>query len=483
MIKVLMAAAEAAPFIKTGGLGDVLGSLPKALMRLGADVRVVIPWYDGINDGYKSNSKQLAEFEVRLGWRKQNSIIRKCMSDNTIYYFIDNSYYFKRPCVYQFYDEAERYTFFCRAALEMLPQINFKPDIIHCHDWHAGLIPLYIKDRYAKDEYFSQIKTLFTIHNLSYQGIFDKSILYDFMELDDRYFTSDGIEFYGKVNFMKAALVYADLINTVSETYAKEIQYPYYGEKLDGVLSLRKNCLTGIINGIDFKEYNPFTDKNIINYHKRALKKRIENKLLLQQTANLQQDSCKCVLAVISRLVEAKGMDLIMHIADELLLNENLQLVVLGTGEQKYEKYFSKLEKKHQGRVKNFTLFSEELSRKIYAGSDMLIMPSRFEPCGISQLIAMRYGCIPIVRETGGLKDTVIHFDTDTCQGNGFKFCNYNAHELLFTIKNALLVYQDKYKWNKLIYNAMSANYSWQQSAHKYRELYEMLIGTEGADV
>lgn len=476
MVKVLMAAAEAVPFVKTGGLADVIGSLPKALKELGVDVRVILPKYDDIDINFKNQMTPKAMLTVPLSWRRQYCGVEEMEYDGVTFYFIDNEYYFKRPGLYGHYDDAERYAYFARAVLECLPALDFKPDVIHCHDWHAGMISVFLKAHYGHKLTYRDIKTLFTIHNLGYQGIFSAEVVEDILGLDTGYFSADKLEFHGAVNFMKGGLVFADQISTVSRTYAEEIQYPYFGEKLDGLLRQRRDCLTGIVNGIDYEVYNPQTDEFIFtNYGVESVDKKQENKAKLQAALGLPVRRDVPLLAMVSRLVSSKGMDLIARIIDELLGHENIQLVVLGTGEERYQRLFQHSAWQYPGKVSVNLCFDEKLAHQIYAGSDVFLMPSLYEPCGIGQLIALRYGTLPVVRETGGLKDTVLSYNKYTGQGNGFTFAHYNAHDMLYTIKRALGLFYDKPVWNRIVTNAMNSDYSWQESAKQYVSLYQKL--------
>ncbi|AJQ25780.1 glycogen synthase GlgA [Pelosinus fermentans] len=485
MTKVLIAAAEAVPFAKTGGLGDVIGSLPKELIKQGVDARVIMPNYQDIPEGFKSQMVFKNHFFVQVGWRQQYCGILEFVYEGVTFYFADNEYYFKRHGFYGYGDDAERFGFFCRAVLEALDKIDFMPDIIHCHDWHTGMISVLLDAHYRERPKYKKIKTLFTIHNLKYQGVFSQDILHDILSLDWTYFTPEGVEFHKAVNFMKGGLAYADMISTVSRTYAKEIQDPYFGEELDGFLRKRQNRLVGIVNGIDYAVYNPATDKLISStYDVNTLEKKKQNKLELQARLGLPVREDVPVIAIVSRLVSAKGLDLVERMFQDLVKQAaiagkdtyDIQLVVLGTGEARYENFFKYMAWQYPGKVSANIMFDEDLAHQIYAGADMFLMPSLYEPCGIGQLIAMRYGCLPIVREIGGLRDTVRSYNQEICEGNGFTFVNYNAHEMADTINWALRTFQDKECWNKIVKNAMQSDYSWQKSAKQYKEMYQKLI-------
>ena len=476
-MKVLFAAAEAAPFAKNGGLGDVVGSLPKELRKQGIDARVMMPKYSTIGEKYCENMQLAAKLTVSVGWRRQYCGILEYVYEGVPFYFVDNEYYFARPMLYGYYDEAERYAFFSRAILDGLPELNFYPDVLQLNDWHTGMVAALLAAQYQDAPGYRQIKTLFTIHNLSYQGIYPHDILDNLFGLDDAFFTPEGLEFYGQVNFMKAGLIYSDMVNTVSQSYAREICTPDFGEHLDRVLTVKKNKLYGIVNGIDDNLYNPMHDKAIfVNYHRRALKKRLQNKLQLQKLLGLPEAEHKPLFSIVSRLVASKGFDLIACIAEKLLAKD-VQLAVLGTGENRYEETFRRLGQQYPDKVAVTIAFDDQLARKIYAGSDIFLMPSQFEPCGVGQLIAMRYGAVPVVRETGGLKDTVTPYDPYQDTGSGFMFSNYNAQELFAAVDSALALYQQPKKWAALIERTMKQDFSWKQSAERYGKLYNILLG------
>ena len=474
-MKILHVAAEAVPFAKTGGLADVVGSLPKELIKRGVDVRVIMPKYRSIPSGVKKDIIFKRMLSVPVGWKSQYCGIEETNCEGVPFYFIDNEYYFGREGLYGYWDEAERYAFFCRGVLEALPYLEFSPQIIHCHDWHTGLISLFLKSHFAGNQRYKDIHSVFTIHNLNYQGIFPKKILNEILDLGDEYFTLEGMEFYGKINFLKAGLVFSDCLTTVSRTYAQEIKTPFYGAKMEGVLQKRSHDLFGIINGIDYEDYDPMTDPEVFFPYRRSTMKKQKNKCKLQELLNLPQKPETPVIAFVSRLVEQKGLDLIMRVLDDLLAMD-VQLVVLGTGECGYEKYLLEKSRLYPEKMSVNIMFADSLARKIYAGSDMFLMPSIFEPCGIGQLIALRYGTIPIVRETGGLKDTVHSFNEYSGEGNGFSFSNINAHDMLHTIKRAVHFYHHKKIWAQIINNAVKADYSWNNSAAEYHELYENLL-------
>lgn len=477
MLKVLYVASEAVPFVKTGGLADVAGSLPKELKKQGVDVRVVMPKYSGIPAKYRDNMKHLYNGELNIAWRQKYLGIDEYDHQGVPFYFIDNQEYFYREGYYGYPDDVVRFTFFCRAVLEMLPKIDFWPDVIHLNDWQTGLISVYLKLEHNQDARYNKIKTVYTIHNLKYQGRFWKGYLTDVLGIDWKYFNNGDLEYFDDINFMKGAIVYSDKVTTVSRTYAKEIQDPYFGEGLEGILQKRSNDLTGIVNGIDYDEYNPETDKYIpFKYNvDNAISLKADNKLALQKKLGLPEQRNTPMIGMVTRLVEAKGLDLMTRILDELLEYEPIQFVILGTGDRQYEDWFKGLVWRYPKKVSANIFFNNELAHQIYAASDLFVMPSKYEPCGIGQLIALRYGSIPIVRSTGGLKDTVEAYNNYTKYGNGFSFNNYNAHELLFSIKRGLDGYGDLMKREHIVENAMTADYSWKESAKQYKELYNSL--------
>jgi len=474
-MNVLFAASECAPFVKTGGLGDVIGALPLSLTEEGANVSVILPKYGDLAQVYKDQMQWIKSIEVPVGWRSKFCAIEKYDYQGITIYFLDNEYYFKRHGSYGFGDDGERFAFFSRAVLEALPYLEEQPDIIHCHDWQTGLIPVLLKAHYEKHPFYKKIKTVFTIHNLRYQGVYPKSVLSDLLDLSELYYHIDGLEFHGNVSYLKAGLAYADCLTTVSETYAEEIQTPYYGENLDGFLRKRGTDLHGIVNGIDDYLYNPARDEQIFLPFEDSEGK-AANKKHLQESLGLPVGDDIPIIAMVTRLVDQKGIDLILHIFHEMM-GLNVQFVVLGTGEQQYEDSFRYFAHAFPDNVSAQLYFDETMARKIYAGSDMFLMPSAFEPCGIGQLLAFRYGSLPIVRETGGLKDTVIPYNQFTGEGNGFSFANYNAHELLYTIEQAVALYRfEPKKWDTLVNRTLTLNFSWTSSSQQYLALYKNLV-------
>lgn len=475
-LKVILASSEVAPFAKTGGLADVAGSLPNALKKLDIDIRVVMPRYKMIRREFTDKMELVAEFYVNITWRRQYCGVYRLETDGITYYFIDNEYYFGRDGLYGYYDEAERFAFFSRALIEMLPLIDFKPDLIHCNDWQTGVVGILLDSDYKDREFYKDIKTLFTIHNIKYQGVFPKEVMDEVLGLSWEYFHYNSIEYNDQVNYMKAGIAYADIINTVSPTYADEIKYDFFGEGLSGVIGSRSNDVYGIINGIDYNKFNPEKDKRIFaKYSSKDLSGKKINKRMLQEHLGLPVRDDVPVIAMISRLVDQKGFDLIDCVLLDLL-NEDVQIVALGTGEYRYENMFKWAAEVYPDKVSANIRFDEVLSQRVYAGSDIFLMPSLSEPCGLSQMFSMRYGTIPVVRETGGLNDTVKPYDELTGSGNGFTFKNYNAHDMLYTIRRAISFYYDKPIWEMLVVRAMMQDFRWDEPAREYLDLYKKAI-------
>lgn len=475
-MKVLFAASESYPFVKTGGLADVIGTLPRYLKKIGIDARVVLPKYSAIKSELLEKLKFIKCFYIPVGWRNEYCGIFQYEHMGIVYYLIDNEYYFFRDKLYGYYDDGERFAFFDRAVLNMLWQINYKPDIIHCNDWHTGMIPVMYKIEYREDSFYKGIKFVFSIHNLLFQGNFDKNILGELFNLDKSLYENGSVELNGAVSFMKSGINYSDKISTVSRSYAFEIQSPQYGENLHGLLRSRSNDLWGIVNGIDYDMYNPEKDNMIFrNYSKNNLRNKMINKLKLQKDLNLDINENVPILAIISRFTPQKGMDIIRSIG-ERLVSKHVQLIVLGTGYNEYEEYFRYLSSKYAKNVSSNIYFDDVLAHKIYAASDMFLMPSLFEPCGLGQLIALRYGSIPIVRETGGLKDTVVPYNKYTGEGNGFSFTNFNADDFFRVINDAVDYFEEKDIWRNIVKHAMESNNSWNNSASLYKSLYESLL-------
>ncbi|MFC3041732.1 glycogen synthase GlgA [Virgibacillus xinjiangensis] len=474
MKNVLFVASECTPFIKTGGLADVIGSLPKALKQYEQlDTRVILPLYDEIGQEWHGKMKHLASFDVQLGWRNQQTDVYLLKHEGITYYFIANDYYFTRKGIYGYYDDGERFIYFSQAVIEALSHINFKPDTLHAHDWQAGMAVALA--RITKP--VEGMSTVFTIHNIQYQGVMPIGSFEDFFRLSREHIA--GMEWNGMLNCLKSALFHADKVTTVSPTYAEEIQEEYYGEGLAPILRERSNDVTGILNGIDPKEYHPLTDPYLpVNYRTSRAKKK-ENKLALQKTSGLPQDEEVPVYVMVSRLVEQKGIHLIQHILEEFL-EEEIQFIVLGTGEEEFENYFRWLADSYPDKAAAMLTFDEQASRLMYGGADFFLMPSKFEPCGLAQLIALQYKTVPIVRETGGLKDTVTPYNRLTGEGTGFSFSNYNAHELLHVLRLSLNVYQAENDWHLLSQNVNKSQFTWKESAREYKNMYDALTPIYG---
>lgn len=479
-LKILFVSAEVSPFAKTGGLADVAGSLPKALAAMGNDVRVAMPRYRMI----RQNLSYVTDFPVQMDNTTETCIVREtevscaeCGSDKNLpVYFIDNYRYYDREGVYCHFDDADRFVFFCKAVLEMLPRINFQPDVIHCNDWHTGPVCMLLKESYCHNSFYSGISTVYTIHNLEYQGNFSPDVVRLF-NTGYGIFTTEKTEFYGAFSFMKAGLVYADIINTVSEMYAREIQTPQYGERLEGLLSGRARDLFGIVNGISFAEFDPATDPRISSHYdaEDPEGKRLD-KAALQKEMGLTVADVP-VMGLISRLSGQKGLNLIIDRIDDLM-KLGLQFVLLGTGDEYYEREFKAIEERYPGKAAVYVGFNTALAQRIYAGCDMFLMPSRFEPCGLGQIISLRYGTIPVVRETGGLAETVIDFNKDEANGNGFSFSGFDSEEMLDAIRRALKLYNEEPdSWKKLVKRALLLDNSWNKPAVKYMDIYKLAMG------
>ncbi|WP_201003694.1 glycogen synthase GlgA [Paenibacillus glycanilyticus] len=476
-MNILMAASEATPLAKSGGLADVAGALPKALKQRGADVRIIMPKYEQIPDYYIQNFERIAEFYVNFGWRSQYCGLFRAEIDGVVFYLIDNEFYFGRRGLYGYNDDAERFVFYSVAVMEAVRYLDYKPDIVHCHDWQAGLIPVLLRTRYSNDPAWDGVKSVFTIHNLMYQGLFGIDLLKELLGAGDEMFTADKLEFHGAASCLKGGLVYADKLTTVSESYAREIQSWEHGEKLDGLLSSRSGDLTGIINGIDTELYDPMNDDALHTPYRSSISRKRKNKLSLQAELGLPESEETPLIGIISRLVESKGMDLITWKLDELM-QEDVQLVVLGAGDWHYENSMNHLVARYPNKAAVWLGYNDRLARRIYAGSDIFLMPSRFEPCGLSQLLALRYRSIPVVRETGGLKDTVFSYNEETGEGNGFSFTHYNADDFMYTVRRALHFYRDDAVWRRIVDNAGKEDYSWSRSAKAYIALYDQLLAS-----
>lgn len=471
-MKVLYASSEARPFAASGGLADVAGSLPRALRTRLVGCRVVMPLYEAVPQELRDSMTFLTSFSVPVAWRRQYCGVFEAKQNGVIYYLLDNQYYFKRNGLYGHYDDAERFAFFSRAVLEMLKYIDFKPDVIHANDWQCGLIPIYHTLFYAPQPEYSSIRTVFTIHNIQYQGKYGMEILEDVFGLPQS--ASHLVEHDGCVNLMKGAIETADRVTTVSPTYAKEILDPWFSHELDPILKMREWKVSGILNGIDTVQYDPATDNALYEpYSADKPQGKAANKRALQERLNLAQRDDVPMIGMVSRLVSHKGFDLVQYILDELL-KEDIQLVILGSGEWTYENFFREAQQRYPEKFRYCAGFIPELAQKIYAASDLFLMPSKSEPCGLSQMVACRYGSVPIVRETGGLKDSI--HDCGDGEGNGFTFQSYNAEDMLHAIKRGLGAYHNKEHWPILVQRALCCDFSWGRSANEYIRLYKAVL-------
>lgn len=477
-MKIAFVASEMVPFAKTGGLADVIGSLAEEVRLLGHEVIAFVPRYKSV-DIQRWNLSQVAEIEVSLGGEKERGRVLSGETNGVKIYFIDHPDFFNRDTFYgtalgDYPDNDKRFVFFQRGVLESLKKVGFKPDVIHCHDWQTGLIPVYLKTLYASDSFFAKIKTVFTIHNLAYQGNFPPDSL-PATGLSWDQFKLDRLEFYGKVSFLKGALWDADIVTTVSQRYSQEIQSKEFGCGLEGVLAKRRDAIHGVVNGIDLKEWNPETDRDITApFSAQKIDKKSANKAALQKEDNLTINPKTPLVGVVSRLVDQKGIDILIP-ALSAILQQDAQFVLLGTGEERYHHTLREFAKKNKGRASVHILFDPVMAKRIYAGCDMLLLPSYYEPCGLGQMIALRFGTIPVVRETGGLADTITDFDAKTGRGNGFTFKEYSSDALLGAVSRAIETYRNEKKWSELIQNAMASDFSWSASAKKYEQLYESL--------
>ncbi len=471
-MKILHVTPEASPFIKTGGLGDVAGSLPAALRERGHDVRCVLPEYGQIPGRYRGRLEHLLHFNTQVVWRDEYAGINRTVHNGVPFYFVDNKEKFYRDNLYDNPDRHVQFTFFIRAVLESLPKLDYKPDIIHCHDWQTAILPLLLEDNYRQYDFYRDIKTVYTIHNLRYQGVFGSDIIADTLGVDHGHWYSGKIRHDGLVNFMKAGINYADRITTVSPSYASEIQTPEYGEGLDYALRMRGDDLAGIINGIDYQEFDPGGDEEIYRHFDRErFNGKVTNKIKLQKDVGLPADKNIPLVGMVSRLVPQKGLDLLRG-AGKKIKNLGMQLVVLGSGQPEYENLLRDLSDEYPENISAEIKYDFTLARRIYAGSDFFLMPSRFEPCGLGQMISMRYGTIPIVRETGGLKDTVISWRKNKKQSTGFTFSDYSSEAMVSALERAAELSKNIEKLEKMQKRIMEEDFSWLNSARSYEELY-----------
>ena len=474
---VLFVTSESNPFAGTGGLADVAASLPKAVAENGLfDMRVIMPLYSDIDSAYRANFRFEGNFNVPLGWRNQYCGLFSLKYEGVTFYFLDNEYYFKRKGLYGYFDDGERYAFFSRAVLETMGYLDYYPDVMHCNDWQTALSVIYLKTIYAERNGYSRIRTLFTIHNIEYQGKYGMELLEDLFGLP--YSAQSVVEYDGCINLMKGAIQLAERFSTVSPRYASEIKNPYFAHGLEYMTSQNEYKLSGILNGIDEKAYSPENGGSLFaTYSSKDLSGKAVCKAELQKMLALPEKPDTPIIAIISRLVPAKGLDLIKCVFEEIL-SEDVQVIILGKGESEYEDYFRFISERYSGKCRAIIAYNKDLAAKVYSGSDIFLMPSKHEPCGLSQMIACRYGTVPVVRKTGGLADSIVPFNDDKrSEGNGFVFETYNAHEMLYVIKDAINTYSDKPVWEKLVKRAMTTDFSWKKSAKQYEKLYgDMLI-------
>lgn len=476
-LKILFLASEVVPFAKTGGLADVAGALPKALKEMGHDIRVAMPGYGFINREKFGIKEFMSELTVPMNGRQETASILETNIGPVPVYMVNNAKYYDREGIYMYHDDADRFVFFCRAMMEMVKKIDWAPDILHCNDWHTAIIPNWLNTIYKDDPFFKGTASVYSIHNLAYQGVFGQRVL-EIAGIDKyQFMVPPGVSPENQINMMGRAIFFADLVNTVSETYAEEILTPEYGQGFDWLLRERRDRLYGILNGIDYEVQNPATDPHIYRqYDLYSLEGKAENKIALQKEAGLDVKKHTPLIGMISRLSDQKGFDLIGQVIEAMMANLDFQFILLGTGEEYYHNLFSSIKTRFPDRSAVYLTFNASLAQKIYAGSDMFLMPSRFEPCGLGQLIAMRYGSVPIVRETGGLKDTVCNYDPVTDNGNGFTFKQYDALAMYTAVVRAIETYHYQDRWKTLVHRGMSADFSWKNSAQKYVELYRRAL-------
>lgn len=476
-MKVLYAAAEAAPFFKTGGLGDVAGALPKELKKQGVDIRVVLPYYSSMSQEYKDLAEDLVHFYMEVGSRHVYCGVKTLNLDGVTYYFIDNQDYFNRQSLYGEWDDGERFGFFSMAIVEMMEKIGFIPDIIHVNDWQTAMVPVLLVDKYHWIEAYKEIRKVLTIHNILFQGIYTQDILSNVFNTGYNIFHESGVAYHDNVNFLKGGINFSDIVTTVSPSYAEEIKRPEFGEGLEGTLQYNAWKLHGIINGIDYDINNPETDKRLAyHYNSSDLSGKIANKKALQERLGLPVDPNIPLIGAVSRLTAQKGFQLVEEKIQELMGNRNVQVVILGTGDSNFENSFRYFDYAYHNKFRAVIDFDINLAQQIYAGSDIFLMPSAFEPCGLSQMVSMRYGTLPLVHEIGGLKDTVVPYNPITGEGTGFSFNGFNGYNLLGTIYRALDVYgNDSEQWQKLMKQAMSIDFSWEKPAQSYLSLYNSL--------
>ena len=477
-MKILFTASEAVPFCKTGGLADVAGSLPQALVQAGNEVEVILPLYQRVSDKWKDQMEFVCHIEVPLGWRRVYCGLFRLEKDGVIWYFVDNEYYFKRDALYGHYDDGERFGFFSRAVISLLPALEFMPEVIHCNDWQTALVPIYLKDECVRWPEIRGIKTVFTVHNIEYQGRYGKETLEDLFGLAPGWFADGTIAMDGDVNLLKGALMTCDAITAVSPTYAQELRYSFFAHGMESVIQRNAGKVYGVLNGIDMDRYDPSKGEGLTaKYSVKDMSGKAVNKAALQKQMSLTEDPDVPVIGIVSRLVSHKGLDLICKVFDQIM-DLNCQFVVLGSGDWNYEQFFEQKRHQYVGRMGLYRGYNESLANAIYSGADLLLMPSKSEPCGLAQMIAMRYGTVPIVRETGGLKDTVHPYEAWCGAGNGFTFADYNSSDMLYVIRQAVALYFDKpAEFTNLRKAGMTEDFSWNRSAEAYSDIYRKIRG------
>ena len=479
MKNILFASSEAVPYMKTGGLADVVGSLPRYFNKEEYDVRVILPKYACMDKKFLPELTFVCHFYVNLNWRRQYVGIFKSEFKGVTYYFVDNEFYFAGNNPYNnIYEDVEKFAYFSKAVLESLPYLEFTPDIIHCNDWQTGLLPVFLHTSYGSDRFYENIKTVYSIHNMKFQGRWKIQEVMDITGLPKQIFNANELESYGDANYLKGGIVYADAVSTVSPSYANDITTPEGGEGLDGLMQARRNVFYGILNGLDYEEYNPLKDP-YIEYHfsKDDMANKRMNKIQMQKNLGLPISDDTFMIGIVSRMTDQKGFDLIAYVMEEMLNSMDVQFAVLGTGEARYEDMFRYFQDKYPDKVHAYIGYSEERANQIYAACDAFLMPSLFEPCGLSQLMSMRYGTLPIVRETGGLKDTVEPYNEFENTGTGFSFTEYNAHDMLHVIRYAYEIYNERpEQWKAMMKRAMEQDFSWDASAREYEKMYEEIL-------
>lgn len=477
-MRILFVTSESVPFAKTGGLADVAYALPKAIKEYGHDIRVIMPMHKKVIDQYYDKLHFIKSYNVSMNGKYQYAGVFEYVNEGVVYYFIDNQQFFKRDGLYGYDDDGERFAFFSKAVLDTVCSDIFFPEIIHLNDWHTGPIALLLRDPMYKDAIVSHAKSVFTIHNLGYQGVFPANMLHHLYGIDHSYLTHDKIEFHGSLNFAKAGIVFADRVTTVSRTYAHELRYPFFGEKLEGTISAQSFKMRGIVNGIDYDQFNPATDEHLFeNYDvNTVIEKKRNNKIMFQRLLRLEQNPDIPMVGMVTRLVKEKGVDLVIRVLNEIL-SIPVQLVIVGTGDHSYENALKAFANYNSNKLSVHTYFDLRAASRVYACSDIFLMPSVIEPCGLSQMVAMRYGTVPLVRQTGGLMDTIYPYNKYEDSGNGFGFMNVNAHDMLHVLREAVDVYHhDREAWNRLIIRAMNTDSSWRTSAGEYINLYQELL-------